>query len=95
MRKYECLYIIDAELEDEAIQAEVDKYAQLLEKHECEEISIDAWGKRRLAYEIRKKREGYYVLMEYNGPADFVSELERLMGIDEKVMKYLVTKKEK
>ena len=94
MRRYECLYIIDAELEEEATQAVIDKYAQLLEKHGCEEVSIDAWGKRRLTYEIRKKREGFYVLMEYNGPADFVSELERLMGIDENVMKYLVTRKE-
>ncbi len=58
MRKYECLYIIDAELEEEVLQAEVDKYAQLLEKHECEEIKIDAWGKRRLAYEIRKNVKG-------------------------------------
>lgn len=94
MRKYECLYIIDADLEEEAIQAVVDKYSALLEKNGCEEINVDAWGKRRLAYEIRKKREGYYVLMEYAGPADFVSELERLMRIDEKVMKYLVTKRD-
>ncbi len=95
MRKYECLYIIDPDLEEEVIQGVVDKYSQLLESHECDEITVDAWGKRKLAYEIRKKREGYYVLMEYNGPADFVSELERLMGIDEKVMKYLVTRKDK
>lgn len=94
MRKYECLYIIDAELEEEAIADAVAKFRQVLEDHGCTEIAVDEWGKRRLAYEIRKKRDGYYVLMEYDGPAGFVSELERLMGIDERILKYLVTRKE-
>ena len=94
MRRYECLYIIDAELEEEEITSTVEKYSKLLEEHGCEDISVDEWGKRKLAYEIRKKRDGYYVLMGYNGPTDFVSELERLMGIDERVMKFLVIRKE-
>lgn len=94
MRNYECLYIIEAGLEEEETQAVVDKYAKLLEDNGCTDLTVDAWGKRRLAYEIRKKREGYYVLMTYQGPTDFVSELERLMKIDENVMKYMVIKKD-
>jgi len=94
MRSYECIYIINPELEAEGISAAVEKYSNLVTANGGEIVKVDEWGRRRLAYEIQKRRDGYYVLMEYKGAADFVAELERIMLIDENIMKFLVTRKE-
>ena len=94
MRSYECIFIINPELEAEEISAVVEKYSSLVTTNGGEITKVDEWGRRRLAYEIQKRRDGYYVLMEYKGAADFVAELERVMLIDENIMKFLVTRKE-
>jgi len=57
-----------------------------------EVIKVDPWGKRRMAYAIRKRREGYYVLIETNMPPQAVAELERHMRLHEPIMRYLVTR---
>ena len=57
-------------------------------------VSIDEWGKRKLAYPIEKINEGYYVLMEFSAEPDFPQELERVFRITDGVMKYLIVKQE-
>ena len=81
MNKYEALYVIDAAMED---QARADLIA-LFEK-------VDEWGKRRLAYPINFKNEGYYVLMQFSAKPEFPRELERNFQINENIMRYLVTR---
>ena len=91
MKKYELLFVIDAGLENEVISEAVEKFTTLIQNNGTI-VEVNNWGKRRLAYEVAKKWEGYYSLVTFEGPADFIKELERVLRIDERVMKFLVTK---
>ena len=88
--KYEVLYIIDATIGEEATAALVEKFKAMVEA-EGTLTNIDEWGKRRLAYEIDDKTEGYYVLMNMETKPEFPAELERVMKITEGVMRCLTT----
>ena len=87
---YEVLYIIDPTLGEEGIAALVEKFKAMVEA-EGTLTNIDEWGKRRLAYEIDDKTEGYYVLMNMETNPAFPAELERVMKITEGVMRVLTT----
>lgn len=91
MKKYECLYVIDAALEGDVINEVLEKFSTLV-KNNGNLIEANNWGKRRLAYEVDKKWEGFYSLLTFEAPADFIKELERVLRIDERVMKFLVIK---
>ena len=93
MRDYELLYIIKPDVAEEAIDGIVEKFNGILVKEGATVAEVDKWGKRRLAYEINKKyREGYYVLVKFNGPATAVDECERLMKIDDSILRQMTTK---
>lgn len=92
-KNYETLFIVDAGLAEDAIAAIVEKFKSLIEKNGTVE-SVDEWGKRRLAYEIAHKNEGYYVLINFStSDADFIAELERVFRITEGIMRSLVVAK--
>lgn len=93
-KTYEVLYIIRPDLEDEAIAAEADKFAEVVTNNGGTDLAVDKWGKRRLAYEINDLRDGYYVLMTFNGEARTAQELERIMKISDNVLRFLTTKKD-
>ena len=63
MKKYEVLYVVDGTLDAEAITVVADKFADLI-KENCDNVEIDVWGKRRLAYEVNKKWDGFYILIK-------------------------------
>ena len=88
--KYECMYIIDASKTEDEINALKEKFNGLIAEH-GEVEKIDEWGKRRLAYDIDHKTEGYYVVVDFTAPAEFPAELNRLMGIDEGIIRCMVT----
>ena len=88
--KYEVLYIIDADLGEESITALVEKFKAMVEA-EGTLLNIDLWGKRRLAYLVNDKPEGYYVLMNFESKPEFPAEMERVMKITEGVMRCLTT----
>ena len=88
--KYEVLYIIDPAQGEEGIAALVEKFKAMVEA-EGPLSNIDEWGKRRLAYEIDDKTEGYYVLMNMETNPAFPAELERVMKITDGVMRVLTT----
>ena len=90
MNKYECLYVIDAELSDEEIRASIEKFSGIVADNGGEIEKIDEWGKRRLAYPINYKTEGYYVLMLFAANGDVPAELQRNMRNDEHIMRYVV-----
>lgn len=92
MNKYECIFIIDPEIGEEGIQALVEKFKNLLETSAQLE-GMDEWGKRKLAYEIADKTEGYYVLADFSANSDFPRELERIFKITDGVLKYMIIKK--
>ena len=90
MRKYEVMYIIRPDIEQEAVQAAVDKFQGII-SNGGEITKHDLQGKRRLAYEIKKFRDGVYVLVNFTAEPAVVTELERLMKISDEVIRYLIT----
>ena len=90
---YEVVYILDPAQGEEAIAATVAKFQTLAEQNGSD-VVVDEWGKRRLAYPINYKTEGYYVLMKFvSGPA-FPRELDRKLRIAEGVMRSLIVCKD-
>lgn len=90
--KYEVMYIIDAAVEEEARKALIERFNTLINENGATISDIDEWGKRRLAYPINYKNEGYYVLMHIEAAPEFPRELERNLQISDSVMRYLVTR---
>ena len=90
MREYEVMYIIKPGLEEDNYNQIIEKFNALVQTNGGEIIKVEPWGKRRLAYEIEKLREGYYVLMRINGAPELPKELERNFRIDDQIMRYLV-----
>ena len=92
MNKYELIYILDASLEEPVRRDLIDKFSQLITGSGGEIEKIDEWGKRRLAYAIDYKTEGYYVLIVFKADPDLPREIERNLEINENVIRYLVVK---
>ena len=88
--KYEILYIIDPDLGEEGTAALVEKFKAMVEA-EGTLTGIEEWGKRRLAYLINDKPEGYYVLMNFECKPEFPAELDRVFKITEGIMRSLIT----
>ena len=94
MRKYEAMYIIKPHYEEDKYQEIIEKYNALIRSNGGEILKEEPWGKRRLAYEIEKIREGYYVLLNFEGSEDLPAELERNFRIADDIMRYLVIRLE-
>ena len=94
MNKYEVMYVIDPTLEDSVRNELISYFSGIVEKNAGMIDRIDEWGKRRLAYSINYKTEGYYVLMYIQGPSELPRELERNFKINDKVLRYLVIRYE-
>jgi small subunit ribosomal protein S6 len=88
------MYILRSDLGEEQVDQAVTKYQNLLREQGAENIEIQNRGKRRLAYEIKRQREGVYVQMNYQGPGAMVAPLERAMRLSEEVIRYLTIKQE-
>lgn len=91
MRKYEVMYIVRPELEQDAVQAVVEKFQGIIQNG-GEITNHEVLGKRRLAYEINKIRDGIYVLVNFTATPEVVAELERILKISDEVIRYLITK---
>lgn len=93
MRHYETLFIINPDLSEEDTAAVVEKFSAILTDRGSVMVKVDLWGRRRLAYQVKKFNKGYYVLFEYGATPEAVAEMERLFKIDESVIRYLTVKK--
>lgn len=89
MRRYETFIVIDPDLSDEERSPIFEKVKDLIQQEGCLLVTLDEWGSRRLAYEIKKKFRGYYVRLDYCGTGKFVGEMERFFRIDDRIMKYM------
>jgi len=95
MNRHELIYIIDTGLEEAARKELIEKVSTLITDNGGEIEKVDeTWGKRRLAYAIDYKTEGWYVLVNFKAPAELPRELERNLQINESVLRYLVVKLE-
>lgn len=90
---YETLFVIDPDLTEEATHALVEKFTSLIASN-GEIESIDEWGKKKLAYLINDKSEGYYVLVNFKSEGTLPSELERIFGITEGILRSIVIRHE-
>ena len=90
---YETIFIIDSTLEPDALTAVKDKFIKIITDH-AEIGEVEEWGKRKLAYPINFKSEGYYVLVNFNADADFPKELDRRYRIDENILRTIIIRKD-
>lgn len=91
---YETMYILRPDMTEEQVDQSITKYQDLLKEHGAEILEIQHRGKRRLAYEIQKLRDGIYIQMNYNGNGEGVKGMERAMRISDEVVRYLTVKQE-
>jgi len=86
---YETTFILEPGLDENRVNEEVDRVGQWIKDMGGEMIEIQRWGKRRLSYEINRKRDGIYTMLIYQGPGTMVKEIERRMKLNESVMRVL------
>ncbi len=91
---YELLYIVDTTLEEEPRKELIARFSALIEQNGGKVDKVEEWGKRRLAYLVNDKPEGFYVLVNFSAETAVPKELERLLEIDDSVMRYLITRVE-
>lgn len=89
MRNYETVFIMDPSLADDRVTEEITKARSILESASSEIISVQKWGKRKLAYEIKKRREGIYAVIKFRGDGASVAELERNFRLSEPVIRFM------
>ena len=93
MNKYESIFIINPSVAEENIKALIEKFSNLINNNGKVE-SVEEWGKRKLAYPIKKQAEGYYVLINFESVPSEIDELERVYRITDEVIKFIVVKKD-
>ena len=93
LNSYECMYIIDAGLDEAAIQALVEKFKNLVTEEKGELENVDEWGKRRLAYEIDHLNEGDYTLIDFHADATQIAELDRVLRINDAVKRHMIVRR--
>ena len=94
MNKYELALVINAKIEDDARTDAIEKIKALIEKFGGEITNVDEWGKKKLAYEIQKMREGFYYFIQFEADAQCPAEVERHVRIMDNVLRYLVVRKD-
>lgn len=89
VREYETVFVVQPEISEEGRQAIADRLDGVLVKRGATRFELDDWGKRKLAYEIRKFQKGHYLVLHYGDDGAVVSELERALRLDDSVLRYL------
>ena len=92
MNKYELIYIIDTAVEEAARKELIEKFNGIITANGGEVVKVEEWGKRRLAYAIDYKTEGYYVYVAFNGASELPKELSRNLGINENIIRSQIVK---
>jgi small subunit ribosomal protein S6 len=88
MRKYETIFILDPDLEEEQAQSTIEKVKGIITQTNGEILKVEDWGKRKLAYEVKKKPKGHYILIHFLGSPALLSELERNFRVMDSVIKF-------
>ncbi|MEQ8198145.1 MAG: 30S ribosomal protein S6 [Clostridiaceae bacterium] len=95
MRKYETIFVIHPSFDEEAVKATIEKFKGVIENGGGTVDNVDFWGKRKLAYEIKKVNEGYYTLFNFTANPDLPSELDRIFRITDGIVRHIIVKEEK
>ena len=92
MRRYETLFIVTPESSEEDLKAVATKFKGVVTAMSGQVAAYKDEGKKKLAYNVKKQNKGYFMLMDYLGPADLVAEVERNMRLDDRILKYMTVK---
>ena len=92
MRKYEMLYILSTELAEEVRDGIIAKFESVVKENGGTVEKVDKWGVKKLAYPINYKTEGYYVLMTFESDVNLITEIKRVAGITDGILRRLITK---
>jgi len=90
MRAYECVYIINPTLEEQAIKEKETKLREIVTSRKGAVHKVDNWGKRRLAYPINKFQEGTYAVVKFSGNNDILTELNRVFRFDDGILRHMI-----
>ncbi|MFI5035699.1 MAG: 30S ribosomal protein S6 [Acidimicrobiales bacterium] len=93
MRPYETMIVFDTAVDAQAIQVALDRALETIRTGGGSPGNIDRWGKRPLAYEIKKRKEGYYVLVEFTGDTSTVDQLHRILTLSDEVLRFKVLRR--
>jgi len=91
-QEYETVFILTPDLPETEHKAAVDKFVQMIKDNDGKIHNIERWGVRRLAYPVKRKTNGYYVYIEFEGKPEFVAELEQNYRYDDSVLRYITVK---
>lgn len=91
MKKYEGAFILYSNLDESVRNAEIEKIKNIVANFNGTVDKVNEWGQRRLAYEINKKRDGYYVIINFTSGADAVNEIDRICKISDHVLRHMIT----
>lgn len=94
MSKYELAVVVNAKIEDDERAGVIDRCKALIERFGGTITNVDEWGKRRLAYEIQKMKEGFYYFIQFDAETSAPAEIESRIRIMDNVMRYLIVKNE-
>ncbi|MGL4760089.1 MAG: 30S ribosomal protein S6 [Sarcina sp.] len=94
MRNYEMIFVMNPSLDDEAVKAMIEKFTGIVENGGGAIENVDFWGKRRLAYEIKKVSEGFYTLVNFSAGTELPKELDRVFKITDGIIRHIIVKKE-
>jgi len=93
MRRYESVWVVNGDLPDEEVKSAIDKFSNIISSQGGTLVGLDEWGRRKLSYKIQGTIRGYYVLADFAGSSETVKELERNYRIDDRIIRFLTTKK--
>ena len=93
MREYEMMIILDGELDERTVQPSLEKFLTVITKEGGSVDNVDMWGRRRMAYDIKKKSEGIYAVVNFTSTPATAAELDRQLGLNESVLRTKVLRK--
>jgi len=94
LRDYETLFILDPDIPEDDVDGEIERIKGYIEKTKGNVVELDKWGARRLAYEIRKKRQGFYVRIRFLADSSSIHDLDSDFKLDERILRHIIVKKE-
>ena len=92
MNHYETIYIVNPTLDDDSLKEAIDKFSDLIKKLKGTIVKINEWGKRKLAYDVKRFDKGYYVVLDFCALPKMLTELERNLKLDDRILKYITVK---
>lgn len=94
MKKYETIFILDPSFDEDTVNANIEKFKGVIENGGGTVDNVDSWGKRKLAYEIKKISEGYYTLVNFTSGPELPKELDRVFRITDGIIRHIIVRQE-